>query len=104
MVTEMQVRRLFVMQNKVKYLYQLADLAGMSTKTARKYLEAGKLPSQLRVEHTWKTHKDCFKEVWPQVEGFLDNEDTGARAFLKIFKGCIRADIRTASSAHSNAG
>ena len=33
MVTDEQVRRLFAMKNKVKYLYQLADKAGMSTKT-----------------------------------------------------------------------
>jgi hypothetical protein len=30
MVTDKQVRRLFAMKNKVKYLYQLADKAGMS--------------------------------------------------------------------------
>jgi hypothetical protein len=34
MVTDKQVRRLFAMKNKVKYLYQLADKAGMSAKTA----------------------------------------------------------------------
>jgi response regulator of citrate/malate metabolism len=56
MVTDKQVRRLFEMQNKVKYLYQLADSAGMSPKTARKYLKANKLPSQLRTEHTWRTY------------------------------------------------
>ena len=28
MVTDKQVRRLFAMKNKVKYLYQLADTAG----------------------------------------------------------------------------
>ncbi len=49
MVTDKQVRRLFAMKNKVKYLYQLADKAGMSTKTARKYLKSGVLPSQLYV-------------------------------------------------------
>ncbi len=41
MVTDSQVRRLFAMKNKVKYLYQLADKAGMSSKTARKYLTSG---------------------------------------------------------------
>jgi len=46
MVTDSQVRRLFAMKNKVKYFYQLADKAGMSAKTARKYLKSGSLPSQ----------------------------------------------------------
>lgn len=53
MVTDSQVRRLFAMKNKVKYLYQLADKAGMSSKTARKYLKSGVLPSQCRAIHDW---------------------------------------------------
>jgi len=51
MVTDEQARRLFAMKNKIKYLYQLADKAGMSTKTARKYLKSGKLPSQCQIIH-----------------------------------------------------
>jgi predicted site-specific integrase-resolvase len=50
MVTDLQVRRLFDMRNKHKHLYQAADAAGISRKTARKYLKRGKLPSQWRVE------------------------------------------------------
>ena len=38
MVTDQQVRRLFAMKNRHEYLYQAADAAGMSCKTARKYL------------------------------------------------------------------
>lgn len=56
MVTDEQVRRLFAMKNKVKYRYQLADKAGMSTKTARKYLKSGVLPSQCQTIHDWPTH------------------------------------------------
>jgi hypothetical protein len=33
------------MKNKCRTLYQLADKAGMSTKTARKYLKSSVLPS-----------------------------------------------------------
>jgi hypothetical protein len=86
MVTDMQVRRLFEMQKKVKYLYQLADSAGMSPKTARKYLRANKLPSQLRTEHTWKTHKDPFEEVWDWVEDFLEKNQAieGKRFFASL--------------------
>jgi hypothetical protein len=83
MVTDKQVRRLFEMQNKVKYLYQLADSAGMSPKTARKYLKANKLPSQLRTEHTWRTHENPFEEIWDWVEGFLNNnQDIEAKSFF----------------------
>jgi hypothetical protein len=75
MVKDMQVRRLFAMQNKVKYLYQLADLAGMSTKTARKYLRSGKLPSQLKATHVWRTRTDPFGGDWKWVEQFLKKDE-----------------------------
>ncbi|MBC8469077.1 MAG: hypothetical protein H8D56_06360 [Planctomycetes bacterium] len=71
MVTDSQVRRLFAMKNKVKYLYQLADKAGMSAKTARKYLKSGSLPSQCKAVHDWATHPDAFAQDWPWVEGYL---------------------------------
>ena len=54
MVTDLQVRRLFDMRNKHDHLYQAADAAGMSSKTAHKYLKNCTLPSQCRVEHTWQ--------------------------------------------------
>lgn len=75
MVTDRQVRRLFAMKNKYQYLYQAADAAGMSTKTARKYLKSGKLPSQSKVVHNWATHEDAFAGDWPWVKDFLENND-----------------------------
>ena len=71
MVTDKQVRRLFAMQNKHKYKYQAADAAGLDIKTARKYLQSGKLPSQCRVDHTWRTRKDPFGDDWAFVEKLL---------------------------------
>jgi len=76
MVTDQQVRRLFDVQNKHDYQYQAADAAGISSKTARKYLKNGKLPSQCRVEHTWPTRQDPFEEDWHFVEQLL--KDTRA--------------------------
>ncbi len=73
MVTDEQVRRLFAMKNKAKYLYQLADKAGMSTKTARRYLKSGVLPSQCQTIHDWATHPDAFAQDWSWVEDFLEN-------------------------------
>ena len=49
MVTDEQVRRLFKMKNKHQHLYQAADAAGMSTKTAHKYLESGVLPRTVQI-------------------------------------------------------
>ena len=88
MVTDKQVRRLFAMKNKVKYLYQLADKAGMSTKTARKYLKSGVLPSQCQTIHDWPTHPDAFAQDWPWVEDFLKN-NTGLE-FKALFEALQR--------------
>ena len=71
MVTDEQVRRLLKMKNKHQHLYQAADAAGMSTKTARKYLQSGVLPSQCQPLHDWATYPDAFAEDWPWVEDFL---------------------------------
>jgi len=76
MVTDLQVRRLFDMRNKHDHLYQAADAAGMSSKTAHKYLKNGKLPSQCSLEHTWPTRQDPFADDWAFIEQIL--EDTQA--------------------------
>lgn len=76
MVTDQQVRRLFDVQNKYEYQYQAADAAGISSKTAHKYLQIGKLPSQCRVEHTWSTREDPFADDWAFVVQLM--EDTQA--------------------------
>ena len=73
MVTDKQVRRLLSMKNKHQYLYQAADAAGMSSKTARKYLTSGVLPSQCNPLHDWANYPDAFAEDWPWVEDFLKN-------------------------------
>ena len=59
------------MRNKHDYLYQDADAAGMSDKTARKYLKNGTLPSQCHVEHTWPTRQDPFADDWAFIEQIL---------------------------------
>jgi hypothetical protein len=44
----------------------------MDEKTARKYLRAGKLPSEMMREHTWRTREDPFAEVWSEAKAFLE--------------------------------
>jgi hypothetical protein len=90
MVTDQQVRRLFTVQNKYEHQYQAADVAGISGKTAHKYLKNGKLPSQCKVEHTWPTRQDPFAEDWVFVEQML--EDTQATLEAKtLFEYLQRA-------------
>ncbi|CCK79588.1 integrase, catalytic region [Desulfobacula toluolica Tol2] len=45
--------------------------AGMDEKTARKYRKMGKLPSELKQEHNWRTRKDPFEDVWDGIKGML---------------------------------
>lgn len=44
-----------------------ASKAGMDIQTARKYQAAGRLPSELRGERSWRTRADPFAEVWEQI-------------------------------------
>ena len=67
MVTDYQVRRLRKLSNTEKNQEIAASKAGMDPKTARKYLAADGLPSELVKERHWRTREDPFQEVWDQV-------------------------------------
>ena len=72
MVTDQQVRRLLKLKQTEKTLSIAASKAGMSEKTARKYLKAGKLPSQMKKPREWRTREDDFSEVWPEIQRMLE--------------------------------
>ena len=72
MVTDQQVRRLFKLNQVEKYFGIAAMKAGMDEKTARKYRETGKLPSELKQGHTWRTREDPFEDVWDDIKSMLD--------------------------------
>jgi len=67
MVTDQQVRRLRKLMHKEKTKAAAADKAGMDEKTARKYMGLDRLPSEIKKEHTWRTRKDPFDEVWEDL-------------------------------------
>lgn len=73
MVTDVQVRRLMKLIQTEQTLAVAATKAGMDEKTARKYRDAGRLPSQIKAEHTWRTRPDPFEEAWPELEDMLEN-------------------------------
>jgi len=79
MLTEKQFERLLSMKHKKQHFYQVADAAGVSAKTARKYLNVNRPPSQLQTEHTWLTREDVFADVWHEAVAFLEN-NTGIEA------------------------
>lgn len=73
MVTDKQVKKLFKLRSMGMTKTEISDKTNMNVKTARKYLSNGKLPSQVKQEHQWRTREDSFDEVWKDVMDFLDN-------------------------------
>src|SRR5210317_1755998 len=71
MVTDNQVKQLRRYLQQGKTLDLAAAKSGMDPKTARKYRDHCKLPSELRAEQirTWRTRDDPFARRWPEVEG-----------------------------------
>lgn len=53
-------------------LGQAAMKADMDRKTARKYVAAGKLPSEMKAPRDWRTRPDPFDEHWPEVQARLE--------------------------------
>ena len=88
MTTDQQVRLLMTLLNKGLALGTAAAKAGMSEGTARKFRRSGKLPSELRVAHTWRTRPDPFEEVWPEVVELLE-QDEGLQA-KTVFDELVR--------------
>jgi len=87
MVTDQQVRKLMESRNKEKTLSTAASKAGMAENTARKYFRLGKLPSQLKELHTWRTRKDPFDEVWSKAKDFLGlNYGLEAKSLFEHFQ------------------
>jgi hypothetical protein len=64
------------MQERTKGISQriAAARAGMSERTARKYEQAGQLPSQLKRPHDWQTRQNPFEEDWPWVVSQLERD------------------------------
>jgi len=59
----------------------------MNRETARKYRKGGKLPSELRPDHNWRTRPDGFAEVWPWVTGQLSvNPGLEAKTLLEALQ------------------
>lgn len=72
MVTDQQIRRLITIMKTPSTLAIAAAKSGMDEKTARKYLKANKLPSQMKKEHSWRTRTDPFKSVWETIRQMLE--------------------------------
>ena len=72
MITTKQVKLLMKHIKKNDQITAAAK-AGMDVKTARKYLNTDRLPSESQETHAWKTRTDPFADDWPEIESMLKN-------------------------------
>ena len=70
MTQDQQVRRLMSLIKNGVPLSTASAKAGMSEPVARKYRKAGKLSSELKKQHDWRTRPDPFGEVWPEIRHY----------------------------------
>ncbi len=50
---------------------QAAMKAGVTAKTASKYIRSEELPSDQKMERNWKTRVDPFEGIWSEVAANL---------------------------------
>lgn len=53
-----------------------AAKSGMCEKTGRKYLKAGRLPSQMKSRRSWRTREDPFSDDWCEIVQLLESDET----------------------------
>lgn len=71
MVSDQQVKRLWRLAGQTLSLEIASAKAGMDPKTARKYLQDRRLPSEMRQKHTWRTRPDPFADSWEEIRQLL---------------------------------
>src|SRR3954462_3563204 len=86
-VSDAQVRKLMEEMSKGGRVGRAAMKADMDRKTARKYIDEGKLPSEISRERDWRTREDPFAEHWPEVEALLtDAPDLEAKTVFAVLQ------------------
>jgi len=91
--TDQQVRRLREEMSKHGRVGRAAMRSGMDRKTARKYVAAGKLPSEMRTERSWRTRTDPFEEDWEEAVQLL-RDVPGLEAKIVFGELCRRRPDR----------
>jgi hypothetical protein len=75
-VSDLQVRKLMEEMTKHDEIGRAAMKADMDRKTARKYIAAGMLPSEMRTPRDWRTREDPFAEHRNEIEEALREAPT----------------------------
>ena len=73
-ITDGQVRRLWRWLDGGAALREAATKTGMDRKTARRYRNMRRLPSQNETPRDWRTRPDPFAEVWPEIAQQLEKQ------------------------------
>lgn len=73
MLSDGAVRELLDLVAQGTPLYRAAQRVGTTEKTARRYVRARRLPSEMKTERTYRTREDPFERVWPQVAAMLED-------------------------------
>jgi hypothetical protein len=86
MITNQQYKRLMSEYKKTENVSDSAMKADVDRHTARKYLEAGKSPAELQVQHTWRTRPDPLDKIWEEVAAMLrDAPELEAQTLFEHF-------------------
>jgi hypothetical protein len=72
MTSDRQAKKVIELMQSERTKAIAAAKAGMNEKTARKWASLGKLPSEVKAPHTWRTREDPFREVWDRVKPMFD--------------------------------
>ena len=88
--TDEQVRRLREEMSRHGKIGMAAMRSGMSENTARKYVRAEKLPSEMEAPRTWRTREDPFEEGWEEIRQIL--RDTPGLEAKVLFLDLLRRE------------
>jgi transposase len=93
-VTRTQLTKLVSERNKGKTIIMSATKAGMSPKTARKYLRQDDVMDQRPAPHTWRTREDPLEKVWHEAQAMLkDAPELEAKALFEHLCQCHPGDL-----------
>jgi len=71
-ITEKQYQRLMNEFKNSGILQDAAMKAGMDRKTARRYVKAGKSPTEMMGKRNWRTRRDPLAGIWDEAQRWLE--------------------------------
>ena len=72
MISDRQVRKVIELMQSEPTQAIAAAKAGMSERSARKWARLGKLPSEVKIAHTWRTREDPFESFWDRIRPMFE--------------------------------